>query len=63
MSNVKFQRTKRIKLFSNQTDDFQNLKYETLATVDYEYSRISSCAILDRKFWMKEDADLYTDNL
>ena len=50
--NVKSQRTKEIKVFSQGTDDFKNLRCETLYIGDYEYVNISSFAVLGIKLWL-----------
>ena len=54
--NVKFQRTKKVEVFSQGTDDCNNLRCETLYVADYEYVNISSFAVLD----MKRDRSLYS---
>ena len=56
--NVKSQRTKEIKVFSQGTDDSKNLRRETLYIGDYEYVNISSFAVLSVKLWLEEDGDL-----
>ena len=60
--NVKCQRTEKIELFSKGTYDSQNLRYEALATADYEYVKISRIAVTDINLWMK-DLDLHTGSL
>ena len=56
--NVKSQWTKKIEVFSQETDDSKNLKYETLYIGDYEYVNISSFAVLGIKLWLAKDGDL-----
>ena len=55
--NVKSQRTKKIKVFSQGTDDSKHLRYESLYIGDYEYVNISSFAVLGIKLWLEEDDD------
>ena len=55
--NVKSQRTKKIEVFSQGTDDSKNLRCETLYNGDYEYVNISSFAVLGIKLWLEEDGD------
>ena len=50
---------KNTHVFFQGTDDFRNLRYETL----YKYVNISSFAVLDMKLWLEEDIDLDTDHL
>ena len=52
------QRTKKIQVFSQMTDDSKNLKCEILYIGDYEYVNISSFAVLGIKLWLEEDGDL-----
>ena len=56
--NVKSQRTKKIAVFSQGTDDSKILRYETLYIGDYEYVNIPSVAVLGIKLWLEEDGDL-----
>ena len=56
--NVKPQRTRKIEVFSQETDDSKNLRCETLYIGDYEYVNISSFAVLGIKLWLEEDGDL-----
>ena len=56
--NVKSQRTKKIKFFSQRTDDSKSLRCKTLYSADYEYVKISSLAVLGIKLWLEEDGDL-----
>ena len=56
--NIKSQRTKKIKVFSQETDDSKNLTFETLYIGDYKYINISSFAVLGIKLWLEEDGDL-----
>ena len=60
--NVKSQVTKKVKVFSQGTDDSKSLKYETLYIADYEYINITSFAVSDIKLWLEEDSDLNTDH-
>ena len=53
--NVKFQGTEKIEVFSQGTDDFRNLRCETLYIVDYKYVNIFNFAVLDIKLWLEED--------
>ena len=51
--NVKSQRTEKIEPpFSQGTDDSQIFRCQTLATIDHEYVKISSFAVLNMKFWI-----------
>ena len=56
--NFKSQRTKKIEVFSYGTDDFKNLRCETLYIGDYEYVNISSFSVLSIKLRLEEDGDL-----
>ena len=56
--NVRSQRTKKIEIFSQGTDDSKNLRCETLYIGDYEYVNISSFAVFGVKLWLEEDGDL-----
>ena len=56
--NVKSQRTNKIEVFSQGTDDPKNLRRETLYNGDYEYVSISSFSVLGIKLWLEEDGDL-----
>ena len=56
--NVKSQRTNKIEVFSQGTDDSRNLRCGTLSIGDYEYVNISSFAVLGIKSWLEEDGDL-----
>ena len=47
--NVKSQRTKKIEVFSQGTDDSKNLRCETLYIGDYEYVNVSSFFCLGYK--------------
>ena len=60
LSNVKSQGTEETKLFSQGTDDSQNLRHETLAAADYDYVDISSFTVLDIKFRMRKKMIIYT---
>ena len=61
--NVKSKGTEKIDVFHQRTDDFKNLRYETLYIADYKYVNISGFAALDMKLWLKEDSDSDTDHL
>ena len=56
--SVKSQRTKKIKVFSQGTDDYKNLRCETLNIGNYEYVNTSSFAVLGIKLWLKDDGDV-----
>ena len=56
--NVKSQRTIKIEVFSQRTDDSKNLRCETLYIGDHGYVNISSFAVLGIKIWLEEDGDL-----
>ena len=58
--NVKSQRTKKIEVFSQGTNDSKNLKCEILYMYigDYEYVNISIFAVLDIKLRLEEDGNL-----
>ena len=56
--NIKSQRTKKIEVFSQWTDDSKTLKCEALYIGDYEYVNVSSFAVLGIKLWLEEDDDL-----
>ena len=55
--NFKSQRTKKIEVFSQGTDDSKNLRCETLYGGDYKYVDISSFAVLGIKLWLEKDGD------
>ena len=55
--NVKSQWTKKIKVFSQETHDSKNLRYETLYIGDYENVNIFSFAVLGIKLRLEEDGD------
>ena len=59
--SVKSQGTKKVKVFSQGTDDSKNLTCEALYIVDLEYINITNFAVLDIKVWLEEDSDLDTD--
>ena len=59
----KSQETEKFDFFSHTTYDSQNLRYETLVSVDYNCVKISRIAVVDIKLWMKEDLDLHTNHL
>ena len=61
--NVKSQQTKKIEVFSQGTDDSNNLRCETLYIGDYEYVNISSFAVLGIELWLEEDGDLIRNDL
>ena len=61
--SVKSQRTKKIEVFSQGTDDSKNFRCETLYIGDYEYVNISSFAMLGIKLWLEEDGDLNRNDL
>ena len=54
---VKFQRTKKVEVFSQGTHNAENLKCEILYIADYENVNISSFAVLGIKLWLEEDGD------
>ena len=56
--NFKFQRTKKIYVSSQRSDEFKNLRCETVYIGDYEHLNISSFAVLGIKLWLEEDGDL-----
>ena len=56
--NVKSQRTKKFKIFSQGTADSKQLRCETLYVGNYEYVNISGFAVLGVKLWLEEDGDL-----
>ena len=56
--NIKSQRTEKIEVFSQGTDDSKNLRCETLYIGDYEYVNISSFAVLGIELWLEDDSDL-----
>ena len=47
--NSQVPRAEKIDVFSKGTDDFKNLRYETLYIAYYKYVNISSFAVLDIK--------------
>ena len=49
---------KKLLVFSQGTDDSENLRCETLYIGNYEYVNISSFAVLGIKLWLEEDGDL-----
>ena len=53
---------KKLRFFSQGTDDSRNLRCETLYIEDY-HANISSFAVLEIKLWLEEDSDLDTDHL
>ena len=55
---VKSRRTKKIKVFSQVTDDSKNLKCEALYVGNYEYVNISSFDVLGIKLWLEDDGEL-----
>ena len=59
---MKSQRTEKLEVFSQGTDDSKNLRRETLYIGDYEYVNICSFAVLDIKLWLKEDGHLNKNN-
>ena len=61
--NIKSQRTLKIEVFSERTDDLKNLRCETLHIGDYEYVNISNFAVLGIKLWLEDDGDLNRDDL
>ena len=60
-SHIEFQETEKIKLFSEEIDDSQNLRYQTLVIADYDFVKISIFTVLGTKLWLKGDDDLHTD--
>ena len=56
--NVKSERTIKIEVFSQGTDDSKNLRCETLYVGDYEFVKIFSFAVLGIKLWLEEDSEL-----
>ena len=56
--NVKSQRTKKVDVLSQGTNDSKNLRCETMYISDYEHVNISSFAVLGIKLWLEEDGDL-----
>ena len=60
--NVKSQRTNKIEVFCQGTDDSKNLRCEALYIGDYEYVDITSFVVLDIKLWMEEDGDLNSND-
>ena len=56
--NVKSQRTTKIEVVCQGTDDSKNLRCGTLYIGDYENVNISSFAVLGMKPWLEEDGDL-----
>ena len=61
--NVESQRTKKIEVFSQGTDDSKNLRCETLYIGDYEYVNIFSFAVLGIKLWLEKGGDLNRNDL
>ena len=55
---MKSQWTKIIEVFSQGTDDSNNLRCETLYIDDYEYANTSRFAALGVKLWLDEDGVL-----
>ena len=55
--NVKSQRTKKIEVFSQGTNDSENLRCEILYIGYYENVNIFSFAVLGIKLWVEEDGD------
>ena len=51
-----------MEVFSQETDDSNNLRCETLYIADYEYINITSFAVLDIKLWLEKDSDLDTNH-
>ena len=60
--NIKCQRTEKIEVFSQGTDDSKNLRCETFHIGDYEYVNSSSFAVLGIKLWLEEDGDFYRND-
>ena len=60
--NVKSQGTKKIEVFSQETDDSKNLRYQPPYIAGYENVNISSFAVLDIKLWLEEGGDLNSDH-
>ena len=60
--DVESQRTKKIELFSQGTDESKNLRCETLYIANYEYVNISRFAVLDIELRLEEDGDLHTNH-
>ena len=56
--NVKSQRTKKIKVFSQGTDDSKNIRCETVYIGDKECVNIFSFDVVGIKLWLEEDGDL-----
>ena len=60
--NANSQRTKKIEVFCQGTDDSKNVRCETLYIGDYEYVNISSFAVLCIKLWLEEVGDLNSND-
>ena len=61
--NFKYQRTEKFELSSLRIYNSQKLRHEALIIADYECVYISGIAVINLKFWMKEDLDLHTNHL
>ena len=59
--NVKSQVTEKIEVCSQGTDDFENLRSETLHIAYHKYVNIFSFAVLDIKLCLEGDSELDTD--
>ena len=59
---IRSQRTKKIEVFSQGTDDSKNLRCKTLYIANHEHLNISSFAVLGIKLWLGEDGDLNRDD-
>ena len=57
--DFKSQRTEKFELFCQGTNDFQNLRNETLVIADYEYAKIFNFTMSDMKLWLKEESILH----
>ena len=58
--NVKSQGTKKFEVFSQWTDDSENLSCETQYIASYEYVNMASFAVSDKKLWLEEVGYLHT---
>ena len=58
--NFKSQRTKKIEIFSQGTNDSKNLRYKTPYIADYDYASIFGFPVLNIKLWLEEDGYLMT---